>query len=216
MDANGTPLSLDTNGVVSEFSGGPRVGEDILMTNVVAFDIKVWDGAFSEADLNGDGVFDPNEDVNGNGQLDLLGGFADLGHDGQTGFYKQDSGGSPNFGNQNLNYGPLNDVDGTQNRVFDTWHTAVDLNSDSTPELPPFRPINPGANGVYETAKPSDDFPEPAASNSDHNSVSRCGTDHSVRSRCSIHSANSRSATRFRWRYRRRRHTSLTRGGSKP
>ncbi len=39
----GTVLTLDTTGVVSTFAGGPRRGEDILLSNVHSFDVEVWD-----------------------------------------------------------------------------------------------------------------------------------------------------------------------------
>jgi prepilin-type N-terminal cleavage/methylation domain-containing protein len=38
----------NANSKVDRFEGGPREGEDILMTNVQAFDIKVWDDAVSQ------------------------------------------------------------------------------------------------------------------------------------------------------------------------
>jgi prepilin-type N-terminal cleavage/methylation domain-containing protein len=41
--AQATALTLDATGVVSAFAGGPRRGEDILLSNVHSFDVKVWD-----------------------------------------------------------------------------------------------------------------------------------------------------------------------------
>ncbi|MDP7275999.1 MAG: prepilin-type N-terminal cleavage/methylation domain-containing protein [Planctomycetaceae bacterium] len=37
------PLVVDDDGVVRQYRGGPRRSEDILMSNVHSFDIKVWD-----------------------------------------------------------------------------------------------------------------------------------------------------------------------------
>lgn len=44
---DGTAITL-TNGVVQEYAGGSRRAEDILMTNVHSFDIKVWDDAINQ------------------------------------------------------------------------------------------------------------------------------------------------------------------------
>ncbi len=41
--APGTSLTLDAGGVVSAFRGGPRRGEDILLTDVHLFEIELWD-----------------------------------------------------------------------------------------------------------------------------------------------------------------------------
>jgi hypothetical protein len=71
------------------FAGGPRRGEDILLTNVVSFDVKLWDPHYSETtppsptaptvsaagiDFNHNGVLDPGP-----------GGFADIGHGAAAG-----------------------------------------------------------------------------------------------------------------------------------
>ena len=82
-------------GKIVEYAGGVRAGEDLLMTNVHRFDIKLWDpGLHPGPDLAaGRAGFD--DDGNGvtdflpNGQLDPGelgypgsddGGFIDLGH----------------------------------------------------------------------------------------------------------------------------------------
>ena len=75
-----TPLTLDStkytmslgNPATTPLAGGPRRGEDILLTNVVSFDVKIWDPLYSEASNN--------VDVNRNGVIDSLGGFADVGN----------------------------------------------------------------------------------------------------------------------------------------
>ena len=87
--ADGTRPDLndvDNDGVVDEFANGPRRAEDLLMTNVHAFDVKVWDPLYNEDD-NGDGTLDADEDYNGNGKLDWTdgtngtgGAFVDVGH----------------------------------------------------------------------------------------------------------------------------------------
>src|SRR5262249_46501805 len=40
------PLNV-SKGTVTQFANGPRAGEDLLVSNVHAFDIKVWDPAAS-------------------------------------------------------------------------------------------------------------------------------------------------------------------------
>ena len=42
------PLAVGEDGVVNQYRGGSRRAEDILMTNVHSFDIKVWDTALGE------------------------------------------------------------------------------------------------------------------------------------------------------------------------
>jgi hypothetical protein len=55
----GNPLSLGADGLVSQYANGlGRRGEDIVMTNVHSFDIKVWDDGLSNpgfVDLNNGG-----------------------------------------------------------------------------------------------------------------------------------------------------------------
>src|SRR6185369_14999143 len=71
---NYASLAVNANGVVSNSSvtwNGPRRGEDILLTNVHSFDIKIFDD-YNE-DRNNNGTLDPAtatlalEDTNGNG-----------------------------------------------------------------------------------------------------------------------------------------------------
>lgn len=115
-------LSLNSNGVIDRFKGGARVGQDLLMSNVHAFDVKVWD-----------------EGAGGIGQ------FVDVGH------ALEDSAGNPigdfhqsknahRVSGSEVYYGPRRDVQPSDNRVFDTWHPGVDFGSGNTP--PPFRPLD--------------------------------------------------------------------------
>jgi|GEM_PF-2262028 len=101
------PTNLNTNlnfntttGAVSSFAG-PRAGEDVLMTNVLKFDIKVFDPAASVGPDGAPGVAGVNDnnnfDASGNAIIDEPaelgwpgsddGDFRDIGHLGQTGFY---------------------------------------------------------------------------------------------------------------------------------
>ena len=73
--------SLPTN-----FDSGttPRPAEDALLTNVLSFDVKVWDpDVILYEDMDRDGVLDPGEDLNGSGSLENLslgaGAYVDLG-----------------------------------------------------------------------------------------------------------------------------------------
>ncbi|MGE3316428.1 MAG: PilW family protein, partial [Planctomycetaceae bacterium] len=147
--AAGTPLTYDSSlGVVAEFVNGSRRGDDILMSNVHSFDVKLWDREYDE-DANNNDILDSGEDLNRNGVLDTppagapprsAGAFADVGHAAAAGTFRHAA-------NQLPNYGP----NAPDNRVFDTWHPGVDFDDDNgdldpangTPDPPPFRPIAP-------------------------------------------------------------------------
>lgn len=119
------------DGTLEAYRGGSRQGEDILLSNVHGFDVKVWD--------------------------DILGEFVDIGHN------RTDSGNPVGIfnrrdptradidsGNLNPSYGPrtpdVNPLTDPQNRIFDTWHTSVDMNGDGTGDPPPYRPKYNTAN----------------------------------------------------------------------
>lgn len=107
-------LTLNASGAVTQFAGGPRRGEDILLTNVHGFDVKVWD--------------------------ELLGDYVDVGHDrintlsgpsGREGDFNQ-------LRNLRPTYGPQAT---TTNRMFDTWHPAIDADNSGAvgaSDVPPF------------------------------------------------------------------------------
>ena len=121
-------LTVAPNQVVIPFQDGPRQGEDILMSNVLSFDIKVWDN-----------VLQPPC-------------FVDIGHSGKVGEYAQNPTLSTNksHGNHNTAYGPRS----SNNRCFDTWHTGLNVIDPTTPPYsvtnpPPFRPVlDYGVDGV--------------------------------------------------------------------
>ena len=124
-------------------SRAPRTGEEILLTNVEAFDVKFWDTGFAEIDGNGNGSLDPAEDRNGNGIFDA-GIWVDPGNDFELGHYTLVNNLGPTPGNnnttwgaQNPGYGPLPNV---PNRVYDTWHPSL-------PGVPPFRPLQVDPSG---------------------------------------------------------------------
>lgn len=139
----------DTSGnPVQEYSGttfqgrapltGDREGEDIVLTNVIGFDIKVWEP--QDADLNG------QRDTGREGSK-RGGRFVDFGHgelegDGMTilgpfGFSAPS--GNSTWGRQNTAYGPGGPPG---NRIFDTWHP-----------LAPAAPVPPGLNPPFYPLK---------------------------------------------------------------
>lgn len=142
-------LALSPSGRVTRYIGGPRQGEDLLLTNVQAFDVKVWDPRASVGpdgqpgragvDDNQDGTVDNAAELGSPFSDD--GAFADIGHTG-TGDYSQ----SNNF---NAAYGPL----ANNNRCFDTWHPALM----GTVGAPPFRPARPGPDGAPGIVNVDDD-----------------------------------------------------------
>ncbi|HEY3969227.1 MAG TPA: type II secretion system protein [Planctomycetaceae bacterium] len=91
---NYDPISGRTGPPGSLFSG-PRSGEDILMTNVLKFDVKVFDPAATTGPDNAYGVAGVDDDNNGTfDDISELGwpgsddgDFRDIGHLGTTGYY---------------------------------------------------------------------------------------------------------------------------------
>lgn len=122
---NGDPASVAgltySGGVVTQYSGQTfRRGEDIIMHNVLSFDIKVWDPmnlSFVDiGDATIQGPFNPSKtfyDAAGN----MIGGFFSNGY-----------GGYPTSGTF----------------TFDTWHPSVKLGTNTTVnQEPPFVPAIP-------------------------------------------------------------------------
>ncbi len=142
---NNVTLKLNSVGRVEPFHNEiTRRGEDILLSNVHEFDIKVWDD-YDEIDLNRDNFLDPNEDFNGNETRDRVMDFVDLGHNRTVngepvGYYNQQPFPNPvggQLGWINKQYG---------NR-YDTWHPfdQTPLNNADPPPFgnPPYRPLSP-------------------------------------------------------------------------
>ncbi len=127
-------LNTTTN-VFDDFVNGPRRGEDLLMSNVHGFDVKVWD--------------------------DVQNAFVDLGGTGVTTFgtAQRLQNGNGQYGP--VNVGSPFSAPYDQNRVFDTWHpaAAIDLDNDMNSDPPPFRHLNfgrgslSGSNGYGKTTK---------------------------------------------------------------
>jgi prepilin-type N-terminal cleavage/methylation domain-containing protein len=107
--------TLATNGVFTPYSGGPRRGEDLLLSNVLAFDVKVWDSLVN----NGAGGFvDIGAPSLITAAINPVNGLAELPSDYAT---VDLAGGSPSWRRLNGSYGPLTSA--PSNRVFDTWYT---------------------------------------------------------------------------------------------
>ncbi len=147
----GLALNTTTN-VFPDFIGGLRRGEDLLLSNVHSFDVKVWDS----------------------GALGGAGAFVDIG--------RSISPADPHAPNavdfatanrSNVNYGPINPSSPfpapyTVNRVFDSWYPfasgvlmstdpalKIDLDSNNQNDPPPFRHVIYGAgatSGSYGVA----------------------------------------------------------------
>lgn len=134
-----TDLTLDSNYVVQgpgnvAFKGN-RVQEDLLLTNVHAFDIKVWDPGFILGVDNVPGSTGDDDGVNGSdtndigelgfpGSDDLTGAnlndFLDLGH-GQSS-PKLFGGPGTKSNSNNMDFG----------NAFDTWHATFSINGNNT------------------------------------------------------------------------------------
>ncbi len=123
-------LAVGSDGVVGSapsglggFRGGPRRGQDILMTGVHSFDIKVWDDQWSEfVDVG------HNRKRLFNGVLKNYGLYSyNLSNNTQKPIPQNNN---PPQASPTASYGP----NGTAgNRVFDTWHPSQTI-------PPPFRP----------------------------------------------------------------------------
>ncbi|MEW4530358.1 hypothetical protein [Maioricimonas sp. JC845] len=145
--ADGTLMGSD--GTV--FGNGEREGEDILLTNVDAFDVQVWDEGFNE-DLNDNGVLDSGEDANGNGVLDS-GAWVDLGNGDGLGLYPLNST-TATWGRQYSSYGPGGP---SGNRVYDTWHPSLYGSSIEAPYRPLLNDPSSGSTwGVNATVNAGD------------------------------------------------------------
>lgn len=144
-DPYSMPITLNTatNGI-TQFSNGPRVGEDILLSNVVSFDIKIWDPGvgtgpdgqpgFKNVDDDSDGNQDNASEYGGTylgqpgnvgdtlrGTITDDGAWVDLGHSNSNGLYSRSGANSNGSG---TGYG---------NR-FDTWSPVAGLG------FPPYLP----------------------------------------------------------------------------
>lgn len=128
--SDSTVLTLSQTGAVYEYEGTDRQHEDMLLSGVDAFDIKVYDDHAS------------------------IKAFVDIGHNTKNAFgqplgYYNESGygfGPIVLGNRNPTYGPNESA----NHVFDTWYA-------NSTTAPPYRPVDLGIDGGPGVAFINDD-----------------------------------------------------------
>jgi type II secretory pathway pseudopilin PulG len=160
-----TPVTLGGKGVVSQYVNGTRIGEDVLMTNVIAFDIKVWDPAASLGPDGQPGIagFDDDGIPPTDGDLEIGaygsddGDWRDIGHpgliraSGTYGFYCALNSKLAYYSNGGLVAGvPVT------NR-YDTWGPNVSISGGAGADSPPYRPVWAGPDGKPGVAGKDDD-----------------------------------------------------------
>ena len=144
MDYATSPNDANQDGIIDELVAGPRRGEDLLLSNVHAFEIDVWD--------------------------DRLGAFVQVGHSltnaaGELGDYHRDRNLQLNRSTPQIvvpstdtaawSSAPYNQWTG---RILDTWHYLNDadgiLATTVDRQLPPYRPLAfypPSGSNYYGT-----------------------------------------------------------------
>ncbi|MBL6706690.1 MAG: prepilin-type N-terminal cleavage/methylation domain-containing protein [Planctomycetaceae bacterium] len=122
-----SPSDANQDGIIDEFAAGPRRGEDLLLSNVHAFEIDVWD--------------------------DRLGAFVQVGHSltnaaGEFGDYHRSRNlqlnqSTPQVVVPSTNPAAWNTApyDQWTGRVLDTWHYLNEDNSGNK-QLPPYRALD--------------------------------------------------------------------------
>ncbi|TXT21298.1 MAG: hypothetical protein FD138_4080 [Planctomycetota bacterium] len=117
MDAAATTFTdANLDGIIDGYSGGSRIGADLLLSNVHEFRVEVWD--------------------------DRIGDFAPVGH----GYGGANNPGDYGAARQlNNTFGPLIAAGTVLPNVFDTWHPLFDRNMNGVvgdiPDRPPYRPL---------------------------------------------------------------------------
>ncbi len=172
--ANPNPMATATNlafvnGQIKVTGSGPqytlagtRISEDIILTNVIGFDIKVWDGAAGlgpdgQPGIGFDAAGNAYDDDGINGANDAGergawgsddGAWVDIGHAGTFGWYRAAAGQNAYFGTNPY----------TSAGRYDTWGPAVIQQTLATNDPPPFRPVYAGPDGKPGVALKDDDF----------------------------------------------------------
>lgn len=139
-----TPNDANQDGIIDEFAAGPRRGEDLMLSNVHAFEIDVWD--------------------------DRLGAFVQVGHSlsnaaGELGDYHRDRNLQLNQSTKQIivpspdttTSSPWNTApyDQWTGRILDTWHYQNDADGNllttGDRQLPPYRSLTyyPPAGSSY-------------------------------------------------------------------
>lgn len=121
-------LALNNRGVATAYAGGPRAGEDILLPNVDAFDVKVWDPGVNRFVDLGYAPLPTDPPTGGyfshfqNFRKDYGPRAVSLGADGQPGAAGVDDDGDGTTDNDTEIGWP--GTDDVINRVFDTWNIS--------------------------------------------------------------------------------------------
>lgn len=112
-----TDLTLTANGVVSQYQQGLRQSEDLLLTNVYSFDVKVWDHGLN------------------------VPSFQNIGHAGTVAAGTAGYFGSANNGD--ATYSPAYSATSGGGNRFDTWHRSLVTYTGTPPttltNAPPYR-----------------------------------------------------------------------------
>lgn len=168
-------VALNANGIASAYANGPRRGEDILLTNVYSFDIKIFDD-MQEIDRNGNNTVQASENRNrvNNSAFDTVMDFRDVGYaaqPGKQGYYCSREGTNRLYGPKTATATTVlgtdtqpggagdDDGDGTANNATETgWPGTDDIgnrlfdtwHSDIVNYLgmPPYRPLDVGPDGM--------------------------------------------------------------------
>ena len=133
-----TDGGIEPDGVIDEFAGGSRRGEDLLLTDVHAFDIEVWDDRIGDflpighnrPSAGADGILGNADDVPGD--------YHFLRRQSTTTGLTIVPGDAPSWAAANPTW---------MSRIFDTWHPAYDHDGDEE--------VDSNGNGLLD---PAEDF----------------------------------------------------------
>ena len=132
MSYTASPSDANQDGIIDEFAAGPRRGEDLMLSNVHAFEIDVWDdrlGAFVQVGHN----------LNGPGPDNILGNADDEFGDYHRSRNLQLNQTTPQVVVPSTDSAAWNTAQYDQwtGRIFDTWHRLNDADGDLATPPPP-------------------------------------------------------------------------------
>ncbi|MFM7075394.1 MAG: type II secretion system protein J [Planctomycetaceae bacterium] len=110
------------DGLIFGPAGGPRVSEDVILTNVIAFDVRVFDPAAPVA-IAGDTAFGP-----GNAAPVSSGAYVDLGWNGGAAAPNPTCAYRPRFADLGETRSGMRPANATGRRVWDSWSTHYESN----------------------------------------------------------------------------------------
>ncbi|WP_459555775.1 PilW family protein [Lacunimicrobium album] len=163
--------AYEASGRLNSVYPGPRVGEDILMSNVLSFDVKVWDDALGQFMDLGHGIYNPartqlieTEDIH-----EAIQAGGDGVADGDYAYFQFDSNDTGNallpssdmdpvLGNKL--YGDphstvINNNAGSRHFTFDTWSNMLPIGSNVGENIP----SHPGASDAVSSNNASSQAP---------------------------------------------------------